>query len=200
MNPMTPEVVNAHRTPEHPVDQIFLNRWSPRAMSGEGISEAELMVLFEAARWAPSSYNAQPWRFVYARRETEHWSRLFGLLVESNQAWCKNAAALVVVCSRDAFEHNGKPNTTHSYCTGAAWASLALQGSLRGLVVHGMIGFDREKARLELGVPEGYTVEAMAAIGRPAPRETLPEALRAREVPSTRKPLRELVFEGVFKG
>lgn len=198
INPMVPEVVNEHRRPAHPVDQIFLNRWSPRAMTGEPIPDEELMVLFEAARWAPSSYNGQPWRFLYARRDTPHWPTFFALLGEGNQSWCKNAAALMVVAARANFEYNEKPNRTYRYCTGAAWGHLALQGSMRGLVVHGMVGFDFDRAKSELRIPDGYEVQAMAAVGVPAARETLPDALREREVPSDRKPLSELVFEGLF--
>src|SRR4029079_10173110 len=113
--------------------KLFLDRWSPRAMSGEEISEAALMVLFEAARWAPSSYNNQPWRILYARRDTEHWPRFFNLMVEFNQSWTSTAAALVVFISKTHFDFNGEPAVTHSFDTGAAWENLALQGSLKGL-------------------------------------------------------------------
>jgi nitroreductase len=167
-------------------------------MSGEKLAPAELMKLFEAARWAPSSGNNQPWRFVYAHRDSPHWDRLFGLLVQGNQVWCKNAGALVVVLSKDTRDFDGKPARTHSFDTGAAWCSLALQGTLSGLVVHGMEGFDYDRAKTELGVPHGYSVECMIAVGKPGNKEDLPEKLRAREEPSTRKPLPETVFEGAF--
>lgn len=169
-------------------------------MSGETITDAELFTLLEAARWAPSSYNGQPWRIVYARRDTPHWPRLFALLVPFNQEWCVRASALLVFISRGTFEHNGKPNSTHAFDTGAAWENLALQGSLMGLVVHGMVGFDAARAAADLGVPEGFHVQAMAAIGRPGRRDDLPQPLREREAPSTRKPVRELAFEGRFGG
>ncbi|MGH7790937.1 MAG: nitroreductase family protein, partial [Thermodesulfobacteriota bacterium] len=120
--------VSRYRKPEFDVDEIFLNRWSPRAMSGEEISEAELMSLFEAAKWAPSSFNNQPWRFLYSRRDSENWGLFFNLLAEFNQAWAKNASALIVIISRKTFDHNGKPSRTHSFDTGAAWQNLALQG------------------------------------------------------------------------
>ncbi len=187
------------RKSEYPVDPIFLHRWSPRAMSGEEISEEDLMSLFEAAKWAPSSGNGQPWRFIYARRNTPSWQSLFQLMVEGNQVWAKNASALIVVISRKTFD-NGKPSVTHSYDTGAAWVSIALQGSLKGLVIHGMAGFDYEKARTTLNIPDDYQVEAMAAIGKPGNKDVLPPKLQERETPSDRKKLTEIVFEGMFRG
>lgn len=193
------EEVKSIRTPAYPISPLFLNRWSPRAMTGEEISDTELFSLFEAAHWAPSSYNNQPWRIAYAKRETPEWPLLFNLLMDGNKQWCKNAAALVVFFSRNTFEHNNKPARTHSYDTGAAWMSMALEGYFRGLVVHGMEGFDWEKARKDLEIPEGYSVEAMAAIGKRAAKSTLPEEIAKREAPSTRKPLEEVVFNGKFK-
>jgi nitroreductase len=179
---------------------MILCRWSPRAMTGEPLDDDELMALFEAARWAPSSYNNQSWRFIYAKRDTPAWDKLFGLLVEFNQSWCKNAAALVVIISKATFDFNGKPAITHSFDTGAAWMSLALEGSRRGLVVHGMEGFDYAKAKTVLGIPDGYQVEAMCAIGKRAPKEALPADMQAREQPSDRKPLKDIVWEGMFRG
>ncbi|HOJ59145.1 MAG TPA: nitroreductase family protein [bacterium] len=187
------------RKAEYPVDDLFINRWSPRAMSGEAISRDELMSLFEAARWAPSSFNNQPWRFLYASRDTPEWNLFFDLLVEFNQSWTKNAAVLVVIVSKKNFDHNGQPSLTHSFDAGAAWASLALQGFKNGLVVHGMQGFDYDKAKTVLNIPDDYQVEAMAAIGKPGRKEDLPDALRERETPSSRKPLAEIVREGKFQ-
>ena len=187
------------RQAEHPADSLFLDRWSPRAMSGEPLSEAELRVLFEAARWAPSAYNNQPWRLIYARRDTAQWPLLFDLLVDFNKSWCAKAAALVLFVSKTTFDHNGQPSISHSFDTGAAWANLALQGSLKGYVVHGMQGFDYARAKTELGIPDGYAVEAMVAIGKPGKVEDLPEAARARETPSDRRPLSATVFEGRFQ-
>ena len=185
------------RHADHPVERIFVDRWSPRAMSGGEIPNEELLTLFEAARWAPSSMNNQPWRMLYAPRGSRHWPLFFDLLAEGNRVWCDRAAALVVVISKTTFG-NGKPCRTHSYDSGAAWMSLALQGSLMGLVVHGMQGFDYDRARTALEIPEGYQVEAMAAIGRPGRREDLPEQLQARETPSERRPLAQSVCEGPF--
>ena len=122
-------------------------------MSGEPIDETDLFVLFEAARWAPSAGNTHPWRILYARRDTEHWPLFFDLLVERNKVWCVRAAALLLFISRTTNEQTGKPLVTHTYDTGAAWENLALQGTLRGLVVHGMAGFDYAKAHAVLGIP-----------------------------------------------
>jgi nitroreductase len=187
------------RQPEHPVDSLFVDRWSPRAMSGEPISHEDLMTLFEAARWAPSAGNTHPWRILYAHRDTGHWPVFFDLLVERNQKWCRNAAALLVFISRNTNEQTGRPLPTHSYDTGAAWENLALQGTLRGLVVHGMAGFDYAKAKSALQVPDDFTVEAMAAVGKPGRIEDLPEEFQARESPNTRRPVSQLVFEGVYR-
>jgi nitroreductase len=187
------------RKADYPIDSLFLDRWSPRAMSGEAITEEELFTLFEAARWAPSSYNNQPWRIVYARRDTPHWPLFFDLLVEFNQSWAKDAAALAVFVSKTTFDHNGEPAATHSFDTGAAWGNLALQGALKGLVVHGMQGFDYDKARTALNIPEGFKVEAMAVIGKPGRAEDLPEKLQQRETPSDRRKLNETVFEGPYR-
>jgi nitroreductase len=187
------------RKADFPIEPLLLDRWSPRAMSGEEITHEELMRLFEAARWAPSSFNAQQWRALYARRGTDHWPVLFDLLVEANRSWAKNAAALVVFISRKTFEHDGEPSRTHSYDTGAAWENFALQGCRQGLVVHGMEGFDYERARLELRIPVEFQVEAMAAVGRPASKEVLPEKLQKRESPNDRRKLTQSICVGPFR-
>jgi len=186
------------RKADYPIDDLFLDRWSPRAMSGERVSQEELMVLFEAARWAPSSYNNQPWRFLYAHRDTEHWQTFFNLLVEFNQSWAKDAGVLVLFISKNTFDMNGEPSVTHSFDTGAAWENLALQGWLKGLVVHGMQGFDFERARTALNIPEGFHVNAMAAIGKPGDISALPEGLKERESPSDRRKLDQTICEGPF--
>ena len=168
-------------------------------MSGEPLTESELLTLFEAARWAPSASNMQPWRICYAMRDTPEWPTFFGLLKESNQVWCRNAAALLVFASISVNPKTGTPLRTHSYDTGSAWVSVALQGSLRGLVVHGMAGFDYEQAKQRLNIPSDWTVEAMAAVGRPGRVEDLPENLRPREVPSTRQPVTDFAFQGQWR-
>ena len=188
--------VDAYRQPRRAIEPLIYRRWSPRAMSGEALEEHELEALFEAARWAPSCFNEQPWRFLFARRGGPHWNTFFALMAEGNQRWARNAAVLVVVVSRRTFERNDAASRTHSFDTGAAWQCLALQGSALGLVVHGMAGFDYEAARATLEIPERYQVEAMIAVGRPGRIEDLDERLRERERPSERRPASELAFEG----
>jgi len=188
-----------NRRTEYAVEPLFPNRWSPRSMSGETIQPDELMSLFEAARWAPSAMNNQPWRFFYGMRGTSNFENLYNLLAEGNKIWAGNAAVLVVIVSRSIFEQNGKPNPTHSFDTGAAWMSLALAGSMRGYVVHGMAGFDYVRAGQLLQLDQDYSVEAMCAIGIRDVKEKLPPDLQKRETPSDRHPLQKTVFEGVMK-
>jgi nitroreductase len=191
------------RTANHPIDPLFLERWSPRAFTDAPISERELFTLLEAARWAPSSFNSQPWRFLYARRRTQHWPQFLGLLSEYNQSWAKNAAALVILVSKTTLLPRGAeqevPSYTHSLDAGAAWANLALQATRSGWAAHGMAGFDVPRTAVELGVPADYRVEAAIAIGRPGDKSMLPEALRAREQPSDRLPMSQLAWEGRFR-
>jgi len=182
----------------YPIDSLFLDRWSPRAMSDKEIAEEELLTLFEAARWAPSSYNNQPWRILYARRNTIHWPLFFDLLVDFNKTWVKGAAALVVFISKTTFDHNGEPSVTHSFDTGAAWENFALEASLKNLVVHGMEGFDYDRARTMLKIPSDFQVEVMAAIGKPGKKEDLPLGLQERETPNDRRKLTETIIEGPY--
>ena len=191
-------IVN-NRKLEYKCDDIFPKRWSPRAMSGEDLSDEELMILFEAAKWAPSTYNTQPWRFLYAKRGTKEWEKFFNLLAEPNQVWCKNAAVLMVLISNKNFEYNGKPDGTHSLCSGSAWQNIALQASMNDFVTHGMAGFDYEKAKEILKIPDDYNVEMMIAIGKPGKKEDLPEQLQKIEAPSDRKKIKEIAIEGEFK-
>ncbi len=186
------------RTAAHPIEDFILQRWSSRAMSGESVSEEELMSLFEAASWAPSSGNEQPWRFVYARKGTPYWKDFFDLLKPGNQEWCARAAVLIITISRKTWEEDDSPNQTHSFDTGAAWENLALQGIASNIVVHGMAGFDYEKAHSLLELPEQYAIEMMIALGKPGKGKNLSEKNRAREKLSNRKPLHDFVFEGRF--
>src|SRR3989344_7056169 len=195
---LSPEVKKT-RTSDHDIHPFILNRWSPRAMTGEELSDKELLPLFEAARWAPSSYNGQPWRLLYAKRNTKHWNAFFDLLGEFNRSWAKDAAVLVVVISRKNFEHNNKPSITHRFDAGAAWENLALEAEHQGLIAHGMEGFDYGKARTILEIPEDYDIEAMVAIGKPGKLEDLPKDLQEKEIISSRKPLKEIIMEGKFR-
>lgn len=187
------------RSLRYNINPIFVNRWSPRSMTGEEISHDDLMGLFEAARWAPSSYNNQPWRFIYAKRNTENWDRIYSLMVEGNKNWAKNASVLVVVVSRKDFEYNEKPARTYQFDAGSAWENLALEATSRGLATHAMQGFDYDKAKVDLEVPENFDVMAMIAIGKRGQKESLPSNLQKNEYPTDRKPLEEIVMEGRFK-
>lgn len=190
------------RQSEHPVEPIFLERWSPRAFTGEEIPQAELDSIFEAARWAPSSYNSQPWRFLYAKRGTAHFDTFLGLLNPFNQQWAKNASVIIIAVSARSFVRPGTTEVlqsrTHSFDTGAAWANLALQASKLGWHAHGIGGFDVEKTRTELKVPDDYEVEIAIALGRRGEKTILPENFHGGETPNDRRPLKDSAFEGAF--
>lgn len=192
------------RTSTYPIDPIFLERWSPRAFDRDAvISDQDLMTLFEAAHWAPSSFNSQPWRFIYARKDTPQWSRLFDLLVPMNQGWAAGASALVVLVSANTAQLPGAPGPapsyTHSLDAGAAWAYLALQATRLGWYAHAMAGFDVERTYQALDVPKTYRVETIIAIGRIGDKSQLPPPLQEREQPNGRLPVEELVMEGGFQ-
>jgi len=167
-------------------------------MNGEPLSESELMSLFEAARWAPSTYNEQEWRFLYARRGAPEWNLFFDLLAEGNKPWCSRAGILCVVLAHKVFSKSGKPNPVHVFDAGLAFENLALQGTAMGLVVHGMQGFDFEKARSALAVPPDYAVVAMFAAGHPGDPDQLPPDYQKIEQPSGRKRVQEFIREGKF--
>tara|TARA_Y100000034_G_scaffold131791_1_gene193326 strand:- start:1016 stop:1588 length:573 start_codon:yes stop_codon:yes gene_type:complete len=186
------------RESEYKINELILNRWSAKAMSGEELSDNELMTLFEAAKWAPSSYNNQHWRFIYAKRGTTYWDKFFDLLFESNQNWVKNASVLILMISRKNYEHNEKPIRTRSFDAGSAWENLALQAISMNLVVHPIGGFDLNRAKEVANVSDDYEVEIMIAIGKKGKKEDLPKEMQEREVMSDRKPLNEIVFEGNF--
>ena len=190
------------RKPEYGIHSLFTNRWSPRAFTGEPIDDETLLTFFEAARWAPSAYNSQPWRFIYAKNGTENWPAFLGLLSEFNRSWAQNAAALVVLLSKTTFVPPGKteasPSASHAFDAGAAWANLALQASISGWHTHAIGGYDKNKAREVLGIPEDYALEAAIAIGKLGDKSILPQGLQEREQPSSRRPLGELIAEGGF--
>ncbi|MDB5446259.1 MAG: hypothetical protein JWQ97_1576 [Phenylobacterium sp.] len=186
---------------DYPVDPIFADRWSRRSFTGEPIARAELMSLLNAARLAPSAFNIQPWRFVYAQSGGPSWPRLLGLLSDYNQTWARHAAALVILVT-DRYDRRtpeeARPSYSHSFDAGAAWAYLALQAHKAGWSACCMTGFDIERAHRELAAPSGFRVEAAIAIGRPGEQPALSESFVQRQQPSTRLPLSDLVFEGGF--
>ena len=191
------------RAAAHGVDPMFLERWSPRAFTGEPMPPALLDTLFEAAGWAPSAFNGQPWRFVYAHKGTADWDRLFDVLIPYNQAWVKHASVLLFVVSDRWRRKEGAeptPVRSHSFDAGAAWAYLALQASRVGWAAHGMAGFDVQRAYEAVGASEKeYCVEAAVAVGRPTDASVLDEPYRSREVPSQRNPVSSFAFEGRLK-
>ena len=190
------------RSADYPIDSMFLDRWSPRAFTAETIAEVDLLTMIEAGRWAASLFNSQPWRFLYARRDTSSWDRFLSLLLPFNQDWAKEASALVVVVSKTTMPQwlgsNTATSHSHSFDAGAASGYFALQARKMGWYVHGMTGIDIKRTIIELNVPRDHRVEAAYAIGRLGDKSQLPGKLQAREHPSSRLPLSELAFEGGF--
>ncbi|MBL7546132.1 MAG: nitroreductase family protein [Bdellovibrionaceae bacterium] len=191
--------LNSRKT-EYPIDSQFIERWSPRAFSNAEIPESTLMAGFEAARWAPSSSNSQPWRYIYSRRNSPTWNQFTSFLYDGNRVWADKSAALIILISKKEFKAGDKVITsgTFAFDTGSAWMSFALQMFKMGWYTHGMAGIHTDKIMADLKIPEGFIVNAMVAVGKPGNIENLPEALQARETPSHRKPLEELVSHGKF--
>jgi nitroreductase len=190
------------RKADHPVDPQFLTRWSRRSFTGEAVPVADLLTMFEAARWAPSSLNLQPWRFLYAVAGTPDFDLFLEQLMPFNQMWAKKAGALICLVSYSKMEWQGQVITseTHGFDAGAAWGSLALQAHMLGYSSHAMGGFFRDKARVALKVPADYELQAFIAVGKPGKVEDLPADFQPREMPNQRKKLEELAFEGAFSG
>lgn len=190
------------RSTDLPVEPLFLDRWSPRAFDGRAIPQPDLDTILDAARWAPSAFNAQPWRFLYAHRDGPDFERFLGLLLPFNAQWAARAGALLFILSDSLIKTPGaeapKPSHSHSFDAGAAWALLALQATRLGYAAHGMTGVDFDRARVELGIAERFRFEAAAALGRPGDKALLSEALQSRETPSGRKPLSQYAFAGRF--
>lgn len=195
-------MTNSSRTPQYPVDPQFVQRWSPRAFEPTAIEEETLLGFIEAARWAPSAFNAQPWRFLYARRDDAHWELFLSLISEFNRSWAQHASALVIILSKTtllrASSGEEVPFPSHSFDAGAAWAYLALQATNAGWHVHGMAGIDREGIQRELQVPAPFKVELAVAIGKLGDKASLSEQLQARELPSPRLKVEELAVAGPY--
>jgi nitroreductase len=180
------------RKPDWDIDSMFVDRWSPRGFSDEPLTERELQTLFEAARWAPSCYNEQPWLFVYAT-EPEARAKLLACLVSKNQTWACRVPVLMFVLARRNFAKGGKENRHAPFDAGAAWMALALQARKLGLYAHAMAGFSLEKAYEALGVsPEEYLIMAAVAVGRLGDAAGLPDDLAVLESPNNRKPHAEV--------
>lgn len=179
---------------------LIADRWSPRSFDAAAIPEADLHVILEAAGLAPSAYNHQPWRFLYALRGDANWEHFVSLLVPGNAVWAKDAGALLFVLSESTFPRpdGAKPNRSASFDAGAAWALLALQATHMGYHAHAMVGIEFPRVREELAIPEDVRVEAAVVIGRKDAPEKLPDGYREREAPSARKPVGEIAVAGRF--
>ena len=186
-----------HATPA--VDGVLpaiLERWSPRAFSDRYVNPADLKKVFEAARWAPSSFNEQPWRYFVGQRESQTWNKIFSTLVPFNQEWARTAAVLILGVARTRFSHNDSPNNYAIHDLGAADAFMTLQAGTLGLHTHQMAGFDWVKAREALEIPEIYAMGSVMALGYQADPASLPnEHYQSQEqMPRSRKLLSEFVF------
>jgi nitroreductase len=181
---------------QYPIHELLRRRWSPRDFSDRKVEPDTLRSLLEAARWAPSSYNEQPWSFIVATKEDQvEYGRLLSCLVEGNIQWAQRAPVLMVSVARLSFEENGKANRHAFHDVGQAVANLTVQATALGLMVHQMAGFYPEKVRELYGIPDEYEPAAGIALGYPGDPNSLPEGLRKRELtPRERKPLTELVF------
>src|ERR1700737_3260926 len=183
---------------DYPIHEIMAKRWSPYCFSKKLISNEDLRSLFEAARWAASSYNEQPWSYIVAKKEdANEFERLLSCLVEGNQAWAKTASALALGVSRLNFARNNKPNRAAIHDLGLAAGNLVLEATARGLAAHQMIGILPDKARELYSIPQGYEPMTGIAIGYASDPINLPEELRTRDAARRpRKPLKEFIFGG----
>lgn len=169
-------------------------RWSPRAISREKISDEDLNAILEAARYAPSCFNEQPWRFLVAKEDESH-SKMVGVLTASNQVWAKNAPVLILVLAKRLFDQNGKENYWHMFDAGTAWGYLSLEAQRRGLVTHAMGGFSKEKAREAFGISEEYDLMAVVAVGKYGNINDLPDDLKEREEQGVRLDLDKIIIK-----
>ena len=183
---------------EHPIQELLATRWSPYAFDSRPVSKADVLSLFEAARWAASSYNEQPWSYLVATQdEPEEFAKLLSCLVEGNQAWAKAAPLLAVSVASLNFKLNGKPNKAAIHDLGIAACSLTFEATVRGLAVHQMIGIVPERVRELYGIPDGYEAVTALAIGYLGDPDRLPPKLKERGLaPRTRRPLKEFIFSG----
>jgi nitroreductase len=183
---------------DHPVHDLIRHRWSPRAFADKPVTKEVLRSIFEAARWAPSSSNEQPWAYLVAVKDDhDSFAKMLSVLVEFNAAWAKSAPVLAIAVAHLVFAKNNAPNRNAQYDTGAATAMLSVEATAHGLAVHQMAGFDPEKARQVFGIPAGWEAIAALAIGYPGDPDSLPQPLKDRELsPRTRKPIAEFVMAG----
>lgn len=185
-------IVEKYRKAENEVHPLFLNRWSPRSYSEQEVNDIELYTILEAAAWAPSASNEQPWRFFIARTAEEH--ALFNQFINSrNQLWSQKAPVLILLAS-EKIKSNNDPNHFHAFDTGAAWANLALQASILGLSTRAIGGFDKEKAKEVLEIPDHIELHIVIALGYQGEKESLHEDFRPLEIPNSRRSLKESIL------
>lgn len=196
MTTSLPAEVESNRQPDHEINPQFLTRWSPRSFTDQEVTEDVLLSLFEAARWAPSSSNLQPWRFIIARTP-EQRAKFHNFIMPGNREWCEKAPVLTLVISHTKTPKGGD-NSSHAFDAGTAWGYLALEANNQGLITHAMGGFDRNQAREALQIPEEYDIHAVIAIGYRGPVNALDEKFQEREIPSGRRELSELLYSGEF--
>ncbi len=183
---------------DFPVHELIRERWSPRAFADKPVPQDVLRSIFEAARWAPSSNNEQPWAYIVATNDDkENFEKMLSVLVEFNAGWAKSASVVALAVARLTFAKNNTPNRNAQYDTGAASALLSMEATAHGLAVHQMAGFDPDKARQVFGIPPGWEPIAALAIGYQGDPASLPPPLKDREIaPRTRKPIAEFVMAG----
>ena len=188
-------------SPDHPVHDLIAKRWSPYAFDSRPVPESDIRSLFEAARWAASSYNEQPWSFIVATQSNpEEFRRILSCLLVANKGWAKAAPVLVICVVSLKFSRNSKDNRAAVHDLGLAAGNLSLEATSRGLCVHQMIGIHSDKAREIFGIPESFEAWTAMAIGYAADPASLPESLKERDLsPRQRKPLREFVFSGKWR-
>lgn len=175
------------RQSEHAIHELFLKRWSPRSFQTKEVSEEVLLRVLEAARWAPSANNLQPWSFVVAKTE-EQREKFYSFIADGNLTWCKKSPVLILLTANTE-------SGAASFDSGTAWGYLALQAAHEGLITHAMGGYDREKAKQVFNLPANVEPQIVIALGYQGEKDVLPEPLQAREVPSTRHPLQSFIIE-----
>ncbi|HLR69469.1 nitroreductase family protein [Virgibacillus alimentarius] len=190
--------VQEFRKASYDIDPIYTKRWSPRSFLNKSVPEDVLHSIFEAARWAPSAANIQPWRFIIARTEEDR-KKFLDFMFDGNAIWCDKAPVLVAVVSKTVSEFTKGYNPSHAFDTGTAWGYLALEAARKGLASHAMGGFHKDKAKEILNIPEDYTVHAIIAVGYRGDKQTLPEKFQDREQPSNRNEIEMFISEGAFE-
>lgn len=197
---LTDQIIIKRANTDYPILDAIANRWSSRAFRDRPVNEEVLMRLFEAARWAPSSMNKQPWRFIYAHKESVAHSKIVEALNDNNRKWAANAPVLIIALVKTGFSNSNFPNGTAYYDLGLAIGNFSIQATVEGMGLHQMGGFSPSMARGLFGIPEGYEAVTAIALGYFGDPDQLTEPLRSREMAGrSRKPLKEIVFKESFE-